>query len=427
MALKAETIFFGPTIFLLERAMPIGFREAEGGLQVLACPTAINLWNRSYARAYSLLSNFEAEDIHINAVVNEIHEATHIDVPNVSIEELGRDTLAGFYLAAFWKAYQDARDYDIYHHMHLGFRGANPAAIAGLRDNTPFLVGPAEAGHDVPPNEVKTILRRQVSLTLPEWAIEATYNALKPLKDSIINPAREYAFAKTLQAADRIVAVHSDAKEQFAQYTDPEKIEVIPYGVDLEKFTFEGGETEPQIVTVGNLIHRKGHRYLLRAMPKILDKVPTAHLHIVGTGYLETDLQNLAKELSVADSTTFHGFVPDDELLSLLHSARVFVHPSSSEGFSHVRLEAMATGTPVVGTNVSGAHELTNHGEDGFVVPRCSSSELAEATLQLLLDERRAREMGRRAREHVEQDHDYEKIGKRYLEIYRELAAGKET
>lgn len=403
--------------------MPEESSGTRDDLRILACPATINLWTRSYARAYRLLSNLAAGDVQVDAVVNKVHEGTRVDVPNVSVEELGHDTLGGFYLAAFLKAHRSLRigEYDIYHHMHLGFRGANPVAIAGLHDDVPFLIGPAEAGHDVPPAEVKGVLSRQVSFDIPEPAIEATYGVLAPFKDRVLNPVREYLFARTLQEADRIVAVHSDAKATFADYTDPEKIEVVPYGVDMEKFEYRERETGPELVTVGNLIRRKGHRYLLQAMPEVLQNVPDAHLHVIGTGRVEDDLRGFTTDLGIEESVTFHGHISDEALLARLHDARVFVHPSLSEGFSHVRLEAMSTGTPVVGTDVDGAHDLTRDGTDGFVVPTRDPNALADAMLELLTDEARTREMGRNAREKIERDHDYADIGRRYLDIYREL------
>jgi glycosyltransferase involved in cell wall biosynthesis len=191
----------------------------------------------------------------------------------------------------------------------------------------------------------------------------------------------------------------------------------------MDKFPFAGGREERSIITVGNLIRRKGHRYLLAAMETVVSEFPDVTLHVVGTGPLREELESQTESLGIDDSVMFHGFVDDERLVELLQRARAFVHPSLSEGFSHARLEAMATGCPVVGTDVSGAHDLTRDGTDGYIVPIGNPDALADAIIELLSDAERASEMGRNARKKIERDHDYADIGRRYLEIYREMVA----
>jgi len=243
----------------------------------------------------------------------------------------------------------------------------------------------------------------------------------KPAVENGLNPMREKLFSATLGRADRVIAVHSDAKQKLEQYTSPDKIEVIPYGVDMERFPFGNEVGDESFVTVGNLISRKGHRYLLDAMSTVTAEYPNAELHVVGTGPLREELKSRAVANGVAESVTFHGFVNHDKLVELLHEARAFVHPSLSEGFSHVRLEAMSAGCPVIGTDVSGARELTRDGTDGCIVPTEGSQKLAEAMIELLANDALVKKMGENSREKVERDHDYADIGQQYFDIYQEL------
>lgn len=393
-------------------------------IRVLAAPTEIVLSSGSYARMYRFLREVGADDVSVNVHVNYLGADSSAFPSNVSIRSHNKTNRLSYFASLYRELYSTVRseDIDVYQHANFGFREFNPTVLLPPDPDTPFLVGPAEGGHAVPSAEFKRVIARQtdrdVSDTIETFAARAT----EPVVRNGLDPVREWLFGATLKRADRIVAVHSDAKERFEQYTDAEKIDVIPYGVDMEKFPFQAGPGNQSFLTVGNLIERKGHRYLLDAMTTVTEEFPDAELHVVGTGPLHEDLKVRVATAGLEDSVTIHGFVEDEKLLRLLHRARAFVHSSLSEGFSHVRLEAMSAGCPVVGTDVSGARDLTRHGTDGYIVPTGDVDALADSMLELLADDKLAEEIGRNAREKIERDHDYEKIAKQYLEIYRKLA-----
>lgn len=391
-------------------------------IRVLAAPTEIVLSSGSYARTYRLLREVEDDDIALTAYTNQLRADTSVFPSNVTIRSLDKPNRLSYFGSLYRKLNRIIRSdqFDVYQHANLGFREFNPAVL--LPPNTPFLVGPAEAGHSVPSAEFKRVLARQVDRDVPDAVEGLAANIAEPVVRSGLNPVRERLFAATLERADRIVAVHSDAKDTFEQYTETDKIEVIPYGVDMGKFPFESNTGNQSFVTVGNLIERKGHRYLLDAMKMVTDEFPNAELHMIGTGPLREKLESRAEANNIKESVTFHGFVEHEKLLELLHHSRAFVHPSLSEGFSHVRLEAMSAGCPVIGTDISGAEDLTRDGMDGRIVPTADSKALANAMLELLADDELVEDMGKYVREKIEQEHDYTDIAQRYLQIYREMA-----
>lgn len=393
-------------------------------IRVLCVPTEFRAADSHYARTYRLLREFDSDDVLVTAYAGNIEFQESSLPANVQIRSLKTSSRFAYRLRAFKILIEAVLDgnMDVYHHMNFGFREFNPFILSNQMKHVPILLGPTEAGHLVPLKERKRVLSRNLPDRTPGFVEEVANTMAEPVLNGVINPLREFLFAKTVQKADRIVAVHSDAKETYTRYTDPEKIDVIPYGVDMEKFPYAERTDTDEFVVVGNLIKRKGHRYLLEAMQRVTNEYPTAHLHVVGRGPLGEELEQMAEGLAVEDAITFHGFVEDDELLDILHTARAFVHPSLSEGFSHVRLEAMSAGCPVIGTAVAGAHDLTRDRADGIIVPIKSSHALADAMLKLLADDELARQMGKNARKKVERDHDYADIGQQYLEIYRELA-----
>ncbi|MCL7418378.1 MAG: glycosyltransferase [Halalkalicoccus sp.] len=392
-------------------------------MKVLASPVVSNLSDRRYARSYNLLKNIASDDLEIEAYVDSIDSGTRLPRHSVNVHTFHTGSNLKYYMTAFETARRRLKDgdFDVYHHMNLGYRQWNPLLLTD-RQKTPTILGPVEAGHDIPAEEFKTIIARSLNVDLPEWAMKAVYPFSRSTLEEVLNPLRESLFARTVRNADRIVAVHSDAKETYAQYADPAKIDVIPYGVDTDRFPYVERTDSDQFVVVGNLIQRKGHRYLLQAVRRVTTERPSVHLHVVSQGPLEAELKQMAKELDIEEAVTFHGFVTNDKLLDLLHDARAFVHPSLSEGFPHVRLEAMAAGCPIIGTAVDGAKDVTRDGVDGLIVPTESSRAIADAMFELLMDEGLAHRMGRSAREKVEHEHDYTDIGRRYLETYRELS-----
>ena len=393
-------------------------------IRVFVAPTEVVLSPSHYARSYRLFRKLASDEIDVTACTNHIDADQTTFPSNVSVRPLDKPNRLAYFASLYRELYDTVRsdDVDVYQHANLGFREFNPAILLPPDSDTPFLVGPAEGGHAVPSAEFKRVLARQVDSEIPDVVEEFAAHIAEPVVRHGLDPVRERLFGATLERADRIVAVHSDAKKRFEQYTGAEKIDVIPYGVDMEKFPYDAGSENQSFVTVGNLIERKGHRYLLDAMTTVTEEFPDAELHVVGTGPLQEELKSQATANDLEDSVTFHGFVADQKLVDLLHRARAFVHPSLSEGFSHVRLEAMSAGCPVIGTDVSGARDLTRDGTDGFIVPTGDPRALADAMIELLANDDLVEEMGKNARKKVERDHDYEDIAQKYLEIYREMA-----
>jgi len=111
--------------------------------------------------------------------------------------------------------------------------------------------------------------------------------------------------------------------------------------------------------------------FLIQAAPKILEQHPDAKLVIMGDGWARSSLQEMAKSLGVDGRTVFTGFVPDGVLASLLSTCAVLVIPSVYEPFGIVALEGMATGSPVIASQIGGLAEVIEHEKTGlWVYPR---------------------------------------------------------
>lgn len=201
---------------------------------------------------------------------------------------------------------------------------------------------------------------------------------------------------RVLSAAHRIIATSPQyiASSEVLRHFQ-EKCVVIPFGIEQARFRalapiacqriLAQYGPEPLILFVGVLRYYKGLTYLLQAMPQI-----KARLLIVGDGPMAPTLREQAKQLGLGDRVIFVGRVEDEALPAYYQAACVFVLPACerSEAFGLVQLEALASGLPIVSTELgTGTSYVNLNGESGLVVPPRDAQALAEAVNRLLSDE----------------------------------------
>jgi glycosyltransferase involved in cell wall biosynthesis len=210
------------------------------------------------------------------------------------------------------------------------------------------------------------------------------------------------------------------------------KLKILPNGVDTDRFRPNGRQRKE---TDGNKVlfflglldkfHRyKGLDYLLEALVIAKKQVPDVKLVVGGDGELLSYYHNIAMSLGLRKNVDFLGFVPEEKLAEYYNRCDAFVLPSASseqEGFGIVLLEAMASGRPVISTHIVGVAEDVRRFNAGRIVRPRDINALAQAIIEILLDEELAQEMGKRGRRLVEEKYTWKKIAKDMLEIYREL------
>lgn len=145
----------------------------------------------------------------------------------------------------------------------------------------------------------------------------------------------------------------------------------------------------PALLFIGQLTPRKGYDLLLRALPQILSRYPTATVQYV-SGLNREDqatLERMARELGVWERIVLRGRVDDATLINLYRSADVYVTPTRYEGFGLTLLEAMTAGCPLVTTDIPVVNETVRHGENGWLTRYDDPDDLARGILALLDDE----------------------------------------
>ncbi len=144
---------------------------------------------------------------------------------------------------------------------------------------------------------------------------------------------------------------------------------------------------EIRLITVGALIHDKAQHFMIEALARLAPKFPKLVLQVVGAGPERERLEQLAKDLGVAEAVDFKGYVEgEQELYSLLQGADIFVLSSVTEGFPRAIYEAMAMRLPIVTTGVGGIPYLLRDGVNARVVPVGDSVFLANAVAEVIAD-----------------------------------------
>lgn len=216
---------------------------------------------------------------------------------------------------------------------------------------------------------------------------------------------------------------------------ESDRICVIYNGVDIKRFHPNTSSKTKQekrnklgiaqncllLTAIGHLGERKGYQDLLLSAKAIVRYYPNAVFFLVGAGLVEP-LKARCAELEIERHVIFAGFRKDIPLI--LGATDILIHPSHAEGLPNVVAEAMATGIPVIATNVDGTPELVVDGETGILVPPKDSESITQAALKLMQDEALRHSMGQKARERIEQIFDMdvcivelESLFRRELEI----------
>jgi len=185
-------------------------------------------------------------------------------------------------------------------------------------------------------------------------------------------------------SADTITVPSTVARRSFlSKGFAPDKVQVIPYGVRLDKFV----PTEPpradsfEVLFAGQISLRKGIPYLLEAFAQL--RHPKKQLTLVGG--VQDDMRDLLTKLPT-EHVTFTGTIPQTELAARMSRSHILALPSVEEGLALVQGQAMACGCPVVATTATGAEDLFNDGTEGFIVSDRDTTALCDR-LQRLADD----------------------------------------
>jgi alpha-maltose-1-phosphate synthase len=212
----------------------------------------------------------------------------------------------------------------------------------------------------------------------------------------------------------------------LSQGVAPDKLRLLPYGVDLSRFEPAGVPPEGtfDVLFVGAMSPRKGVQYLVQAFQQI--RHPAKTLSFVGAPSSEMVALLRQRNLWPEDALVL-GPLPQQQLKTVMSRCHVMVLPSVEEGLALVQAQAMACACPVIGTWNSGAEDLFSDGQEGYIVPIRDVGALAERLQQLADHPEQRREMGQRALARVQSFGGWHRYGEKAMSIYSALAGAGST
>ena len=260
--------------------------------------------------------------------------------------------------------------------------------------------------------------------------------------DPSVTPLALRFFSPDLYLVKRVrksVVLNEPLKQKLVEKgIKKEKLEVIPNGVNVEEFNlgkeevtkirrkYQLDEDKVIVMFTGGVKPRKGVEYLIKAAHILKNNLKNNNVLFLIVGPTDRDIQyaeaimRYAKEKGIY--AKFTGFIPWEDLKALYSACDIFVLPSLEEGHGLVLTEAMASGKPLIGSNVGGIPKQIRDGWNGFLVKPGNEKQLAEK-IRYLIDNPKERErMGGNSRKLAEEEFDWKKIAERYLKVYEEVA-----
>ena len=237
----------------------------------------------------------------------------------------------------------------------------------------------------------------------------------------------------SLKMSDCLTSVSGASAELLSQLSgfDKRLIKVIDNGIDANFFSPAGPAKKEIRKALGLPVDKciigcvaalrpvKNHKGLIAAFQNVVTSQKDCILVLVGDGPLTGDLKKMSSDAGLENHVIFTGRRDNVELY--LKAFDIFVLNSETEGLSYAVLEAMASGLPIIATNVGGNSQIINHDENGYLVPYGNTKALTEGIILLSTSPELMKQMGQKARQKILDHYDMDTMLKKYKELYENL------
>ena len=252
------------------------------------------------------------------------------------------------------------------------------------------------------------VLSRRVDNPEPRWLVGLKYRLFDHVV-TISEGIRQVLLDEGL-AADKVSCVRS-------------ALDPTPYLASCDRAAMRRGlgiaEDAPVAAMVAQLIERKGHRHVLAALPRVLERHPSLHLLVFGRGPLEDSLRQAIVDAGLATQVHLMGFV--DDLPARLGCIDLLLHPADMEGLGVSLLQAAAAGVAIVASRAGGMPEAVEDGVTGLLIAPGDVDALAAAAIRLLDDPALRARMGEAGRRRVLAEFSVDTMCDGNLAVYRRL------
>jgi len=222
----------------------------------------------------------------------------------------------------------------------------------------------------------------------------------------------------------KIICVSKPSMQDTIQelQVKPEKLEVILNGIDVDTFKPDKNMKiiENRIVTTASAdIPLKGLRYLIDALPKVLEDFPKTHLIVIGKSPNESKIRKLIEDLNLNEKVIFKSNLSEEEIVGIYHTSQIAVIPSLYEGFGFGAGEAMACGTPLISTDSGGLKDVI--GDSAVRIQSGSVKDIEKEINNLFNDDERRRELSLKGRKRMEDLFDWKISASKYVKVFEEI------
>ena len=235
-----------------------------------------------------------------------------------------------------------------------------------------------------------------------------------------------------MRSRPHFIAVSKAVKEyHFRHFSAPEKnIHVIPNGINPALFSHPSSDTKSNNRIIVGMVARfsseKGHKYLIRAIDNLVRKGMDIELRLAGDGALLNDCKKLAEELNLSHRIRFVGLI--EEIHTFYRQLDIFVLPSiSSEGLPMTILEAMATGLPVIASDIAGIPEVIQNEKNGILSPPQDVQALTSAIEKIANHTSLRRELGQNAQNTIQERFTMDSVCRKIQSLYKHVQLSSTT
>lgn len=246
------------------------------------------------------------------------------------------------------------------------------------------------------------------------------------------------AVEKVFAEAARVISVSSKLKEIAEDYFLPvDNVKVIGNGVATnDLYDCKNGNEDKEtlknkrkisILSVSELIKRKGQELNIKAIARLKSKYPDLVLNIIGDGPEKKNLENLSSDLGLSSNVVFFGRLPHHEVIQQMRLTDIFSLPSWNESFGVVYIEAMACGKPVIACQGEGIEDVIEDGVNGVLVKPKDVDDLTNKIEMLIVEPAKANKIGERARKLVLDKYTWKENARKTVTLYKEVLEDAKT
>lgn len=251
-----------------------------------------------------------------------------------------------------------------------------------------------------------------------------THNHDVFIEKDVYSHIRKYMLKKISHKVDAIVCLTKAIKKHLNTVCNINTNIIIPNTIKTEEYRNNGDSN--YILNASKLLKHKRVDVLVKAFSNLIKekKDLSAKLIIIGEGPYKKRLNDLVKFEGLKERVVFLPFQPVLIYREYLSKCSIFVLPSEIEAFGVVIIEAMASGKPVIASDIPGPQDIITHGKDGFLFEKENVDEL-KRYLEIILEDKELRKrIGENARKTVGEKYTIEKVADSYLKLYEELLSG---